>query len=761
MRRLRKILIILAAVIVILSVIGYLVIRSYLTPERVRRIAEQIATQALQHPVDIGETDLNIGFRISISIKDVGIANPERFRPGPMVSIDRTALNIKLLPLLGRKIVIGSIDFSKAVLHLEKNRDGELNIVALIPKEMKGPGWNVSLSKIRFRNSECSYYDAVTTAEYRVFDINQDVDFHRHRISITGSQRISIPENKMLPKLDVDIHNAVTYDTLTKDISIGNLRAHLHALLLRISGAIEKGELLNLAGELSISDMSKLKDLMPKQYRMEKMAGTLKSDFSVAGTTKDPKIEGTCSMDGIVLMAKDMKRAVENINGTLSFDRASVRDLDIRGNLGTTKFNIKGAVTALDTREPVLNITAAVDGDLKDFESLTTGMQDIRLRGGISSNVALKGTMRNPRYSGDINIRDAEIDGIGLGKPLSNLNIKGSMQNDALRITECRGHIGRSDLALTGSVTNFKKPVVQLDNRSKLIDLDEIMPKKEPGKSPGGKGAGITIHGSVAIAKLIGMNMEFTNVNTNFSYVDGIIDLKNCRANTYDGQVTFDFYYNANSPEPYRINTQMTSIQAQKVMQRFLKFDGLKGDLSGAVNMSGNGLDQRSVRSNMTGSGNVRVVNGEFNNFDFLVKLFSWMGVQGQNTVRFSDFNSGFRITNGRATLDDWTMSSQAGDFLTRGSIGLNGTLDMQIAITLAPQYSEKVKRYHGDWIFFTDKDGRTVIDVLATGKFDVPQFRLDSERIKQRIGGKIKSEFKEKTKDFETKLKDLLKGIR
>ncbi len=761
MRRIHKISMIALAAIAVLAIIGYIIIRSFLTTERVRRIAQQVATEALQYPVEIGGTRLNVGFRISIGIADMTIVNPEGFRDRPMLEIEKTALNIKLLPLLRRKVVIGSIDVTRAILNVEKNREGEMNIAVLIPKDVKGPGWNVSLSKVRVRNSEFHYYDAPTKREYRLSDIDQDIGFRNNAISVAGSQRVSVPETDLLPALGITISNSVTYDTLSKDVVINNLTADIPHVTVRVSGTIDKGKDLKLAGDISAKDLAKLRELLPDRYRMRKLGGRLKTNFSVLGTTSEPRIKGTCSMEGLVIMTEEMERAVENVNATFSFDRTSLNDIDMQGNLGNTKFQIEGAVSALNTREPMFDISATVEGDLRDFESLTAEMKGVKLKGAISGKIALKGSMKKPRFSGDVNIRSAEIDGIGLAKPLSDLNIRGTMQHDALRINECGGRIGKSDLSLTGTVSNFSKPIIRLNNRSKLIDLDEMLPKGEPGRSSSGKGMGVTIHGTVTIAKLVGMGMEFTNVNSDFDYVDGIVDLKDCRAQAYGGQVAFDFYYNANSPEPYRIDARMTGVQAQKITQRFLKFDRLKGSLSGVVDMSGTGLDKRSVQSNTSGVGNLRVVNGEFDNFAFLVKLLSWMGLQGQNTVRFSNFDSGFRIANGRATVDDWTISSQTGDFLTRGSIGLNGTVDLQIAITLSQQNSAKVKRYHGDWIFFTDKDGRTVIDVLATGGFDEPRFRLDTERIKERIGGKIKNEFKEKTKDFESKIKDILKGIK
>ncbi len=761
-----KIIIAIVSVTVVLTLAGYIAIRSFLTPERLRRISEQIASQSLQRPVEIGSVNLSIGFGISISVDNVSIPNVEGYSAQPMIEIERTALNLRLLPLLQRRIVIGSIDFNKFKLNLERNVKKELNILALMPKEAKGPGWAMSLDKLRLKKCEIRYRDAVSKSEYRLLDINQEINFRKNRVALTGNQRVHLPGNEILPERDIIIENAVEYDTSSKDMNVKSIKVRLDPALLTISGNVEKGESIDLHGQIAIDKMSRLIELLPDKYRFEKLDGVLRSEFSISGTTKEPAIEGNCQIEEVTIMPKGMSRAVEQINGAFAFSRSSIRDIKIEGKIGKTKFTIGGNISNLDKPAPLLNISTELNGNLDDFQSLTPEMKDIRLAGIITGNISLKGTMKDPSYFGDINIREGLIDGIGLGAPISGFTVKGTMQNNAARISECRGRIGRSDFSLSGFVSNFKKPVVQINNRSNMIDLDELLPEKgtsasRSGKSKTSKPVPLTLQGTVVVNKLTGLNMEFTDVNADFSYVDGVIDLKNCRAQAYDGQVNFDFYYNAYSPEPYRINSRMTSVQAQKVTKRFLGFDRVKGDLSGVANFSGNGLDQQAVQSNINGTGNLKIINGEFDNFEFMVKLLDWMGLKDQKVVKFNSLNTGFTITNGRASADDWTMSARVGDFLARGTIGLNGTIDMNIAVTLSKHYSDIVKRYHGDWIFFNDKDGRTVIDVIARGKMKAPTFTLDRSRIQERIKGNIKNEFDKKIKDFESDLKNILKGIK
>ena len=79
MSRLLRILLITIGAIIVIMIAGYFVIKSYLTPKTVRNIAEKIATEALQYPIEIGQVGLRFGFRVGITIDDVKIPNTKGF----------------------------------------------------------------------------------------------------------------------------------------------------------------------------------------------------------------------------------------------------------------------------------------------------------------------------------------------------------------------------------------------------------------------------------------------------------------------------------------------------------------------------------------------------------------------------------------------------------------------------------------------------------------------------------------------------------
>ncbi|MEO0142468.1 MAG: AsmA family protein [candidate division WOR-3 bacterium] len=755
-KRLLKILLIIVGIILVLIIAGYLAISSFLNPTYLRNLVTKIASESLQRPVEIGSVSLKLGFKIGVKIDQLSIGNLPGFSPEPMVQIENTALNFKLLPLLRRQIVIGSIDIHKLNLNIERNKDNQINFVAPISKESKGTNWQLSLDGINIIRSNIRYIDAIANLEIQVRELNQHISFERNLVKISGNQAVYFLKSKTLPEMIVKVNNNIVYDTLKKNLEIQKLIVSYEPISLNISGIIEKMENFNIQVNLDIEDLSKIIPLIPQNYRPDRLNGALVTNISILGTTKEPKLNGKCEIKNVVVKPKGANREIEKLSVNFIFDQNSVRNIIVMGMLGGTKFDMSGDIDNL--KNPVLSLNLKVSGNLNDLESLTEEMKGVKLSGPMSLNIALKGHLDKPTIFGDYYIAGANIDGIGLEKPITNLVIKGTIQNDAAKISRGSGHIGSSDFSFSGHITNFKEPIIQINNTSNLIDLDELLPKSKEKKSEQKKGIPITIQGSVKINRIVGMDMEFKNITTNFVFDKGIIDLKNCNADAFDGKVQFDFYYDSKSPEPYRIHTKMNNISAQKILKRFLKFENLEAKITGISNFQGKGFDQSQIKNNLTAVGNLKLANGVFKNFPFLISLFDWLGLKDYKNITFNDYICNFRIENGKTKVEDWSISSTIGNFLINGTVGLDGVINLNITLTLNKKESDLLKKYHGDWLLYYDKNGQATVDIIASGKVLSPQFKLDTAKISDRLKGKIKDEFDKKKKELEKKLKDLLK---
>ncbi len=756
MKKMLKILAVIIALIIVLVIIGYIAISSFLTPAYLRSVVEKMASEAINYPVEIGSVSLKLGFKISIGIDRLSIPNPPQFSQDKMVSIEKIRLNLKLLPLIRRQIVVSSISIDGANVKIEKNRNNQYNIALPQTEQKGGKGWNLELDGVNVSRGNISYNDPVAGIYLQLKDIKQSIKFRHQLIALTGNQSLYILKIKNAPELIVKINNNIEYDTITKNISIKELKATYEPLELKISGNIEKSEFLNLNAEVKIFELNKAIGLIPAKSRPQQLSGSIKMDISCLGTIKEPKVNGKCELTNISVRPAGMNRNIDKINGSFAFDLNSIKNIIIQGMLGTSRFDISGSV--INLKDPLLDLMVKIVCNLEDIKNLSDQTKEIKLNGTANLNITIKGKASIPNYFGDYTITDATIDGIGLNKPITNFRTRGTIQNDGAKITECSGHIGHSDFSFSGYVSNFKKPVIQINNSSNLIDLDELLPKTKTEKKTEQKGVPVTVQGNIKINRLTGMDMEFRNVNTSFTYENGIVDLKNCVAETFDGKVQFDFYYNSQSPEPYRINTRMENISTQKILKRFLKFENLQGRLSGVNNFQGKGFTQKEVIANLNASGNIKLVNGVFTNFEFLHKLFTWMGFSDTKTMPVKDIVCSFKIVNGKTNIEDWSMSTNIGNFLTNGTIRLDGMINLNIVLTLNKKESDLLKKYHGDWLLYFDSNGRATLDIIATGKILSPEFKLNTNKIKERLKGKIKDEYEKKKKELEDKLKDLLR---
>lgn len=748
-----KILLIVIGVLLALIVAGYFAIRSYLNPATVRKIAERVAEETLQRPVKFGTVGLHFGLKVGITVQDITIANSKGFAAEPVVEIEQATLNLKLLPLIQKKIIISGLDFVSPTVRIERSKEGTFNLVTLIPQEQEGTDWKLSLSKISIRNGTVLYQDNKDNTELRLQDLAQDISFRGNRVYVKGHSSIDVLKSALFPQTTFHVKNNVAYDTLKRLVQIDRLSLDHEAIYIQASGSIDKMDLISLNTELKISDLNKIKPFIPVKSRPAEMTGSIKANASILGSMKDPQVDGRCELHRVKIVPAGMLKGLERIDGSLSFDKNAIRNILMQGVFGNAKIKISGSITNMNA--PTLAITTLVDGDLNDFEGLTQDMQGIKMKGPIRADVSLNGKSKNLTYTGSYAILNAEIDGIGIAKPVTNFNAKGTFAQDKANIETCSGHIGRSDFSFSGTVSRFNDPVIEINNRSNIIDLDELMPEKSETQA----GVPVTIKGRVTIGTLTGMDMQYKNVQGYFSFEKGIIDLSKCSAEAFDGQVNLDMYYNSNNPEPYQISSRMTSVSAQKLLKRFLNVDNIEGTISGLADFTGKGLEVKEVLANMNASGNLALKNGVFNNFDFITKLLAWLGMKDQKNVSIKDFNVSYKIVNGRVTADNWALSSSYGNFLWNGTIGLNGTLNLMLTTTLNKQHSEIVKKHHGDWIFHIDSNGRAVIDLLITGTFTSPKFNLDKDKIKKRIQGKVKDKFEEKKKEVNKKIDEQKKN--
>ncbi len=753
MNKTTKIVIIIAPVVVVGFVAVYVAISSYLTPERVQSIANRVASEGLQREVTIGTVGIRIGLTTGITINDVVVANTEGFGPEPLLTVDQATLVLRLVPLIQRRIVIGRVDLQGAHARIIHNEKGKTNFELKPSQVQTEHAWALAVSSVKLAHSTVDYIDKKNNITMRLEDISQDIAIDRKALSFSGDGVFHSTVSEAVPEITVQVSNRITYEPEKDQITIERLRAEYERARIDAAGTVTNLKYVDIAVRGNISDIAALAVLIPATSRPENISGAAFLDGKVGGTIEKLSYEGLCELKDVALTPKGLKRGFEKINGKLKLEQNTISDIAVRGNIRGAEVSVTGSVD--NVSKPVLDLTARVEGDLADFEDLAAGMEGMKMKGPLTIRLGVRGTSTAPVYSGTYAIENATLDGIGLAQPITGFALKGKFAQSGADIQQCTGVIGNTDFSLSGRITDFKKPTVELTNRSNQVNLDEFL----TGQVRADKGLPITLQGTMVIKKLTGMDMEFKNINTRFMYRDFVVDIKNCAAEAFDGSVLLNFHYDARNPEPYRLDAKLTSVSARPVLKRLFKISSIDGRLSSDGSYEGRSFRQADVKSNLNANGTYVVTNGTFNNFTFITQLLKWLGLKDYSTMDIREMAGHFAIQNGKAKVEDWVLTSSYGNFLVNGTIGLSGNADLDIVTTLDKKYSGIIKQNHAEWLLPFDGQGRATIDIKASGTLQSPSFSLNKTKMQERLKGKITDDFKKKKQELQNKIKGLFGG--
>src|SRR5690606_29789946 len=132
-----------------------------------------------------GDLELSVFPTLSISLGPARLSNAEGFGERPFAEIDRAALDVALLPLLGRRIEIGEARLDGLVLNLARDAQGRNNWQDLggrggapeeAPADAEGggsaPDGGLSVEVSRVADSEVNWNAAATGGDWRRGDFN-------------------------------------------------------------------------------------------------------------------------------------------------------------------------------------------------------------------------------------------------------------------------------------------------------------------------------------------------------------------------------------------------------------------------------------------------------------------------------------------------------------------------------------------------------------------------------------------------------------
>ncbi len=423
---------------------------------------------------------------------------------------------------------------------------------------------------------------------------------------------------------------------------------------------------------------------------------------------------------------------------------------------------------------------------------------------------------------GEIPDTDLQADlklSLDLGRDLASLRYRGDLRFEAdAEYGELRPHVsGKSDfdqdrlgytvdvslekeqVCLSGEVKNYAKvPDIRLDVISDTINIDHLLALtaglpaasqkvgKGPSKdkktiSPTAPGAalppGLKAAGEVKIGQTLYKGLVVKDFLLEYGLDKGILFVKDLSTKVADGQVCSKIKVDLNKPGlAYDGQFDVESVKVERLLACLAP--GVKDMISGALQshltFSGAGTEWPKLRNALIVDGTYGLHDGRVSNTPVTVAVAKLLGLDELNNLSFEDLDGSLHIIKGQVALKT-RMTGKDVNAQAKGTVGLDGKLDLPVSLRFSPELSEKLKKRASMAKYLADETGEVEIRLKLTGTVTRPYPTLDAagvqERVKETVRKKAVEELgkalsgKEKAKDKDKDSKpgaanELIKGI-
>lgn len=373
-KRAKKVLIVLASIVVLLVIVG-LVVPHLIDMNWVRDLIAKQAQSALGRNVKLGEVQLRLIPSIRVSLTGLEVAESEEFGAEPFVKMDRLYVKVKLIPLLSKRVVIDRLVLMNPAISIIRSAQGKFNFDDIL-KRQAGPAEKsapteaagepkVTLGGIQVRGGTVRFLDKQTTPETAI----------------------------QVNNLDARLRNLVPNAPIAFDVSANALGGSVTA-----RGSVKPAPALDQMKadvDATFDDMN-LAQLKPyvKQFQTEKLSG--KFTASLDDTEGAARWRGTLSLQNY--SAQIPNRPGASVSGTaFSVDGS----LSAKYNFKEASFDGKVRLEGLNAAGLHPSLAKATVGSF-EFEgagSLATGSAIVKAKGKTTvSNLSATSSVQGKRW---------------------------------------------------------------------------------------------------------------------------------------------------------------------------------------------------------------------------------------------------------------------------------------------------------------------------------------------------------------------------
>ena len=753
--------IVLAVLVALVITIGVLA-KILITPERVKNTVLPLAEKSLNRKVELGDIQVSLFSGIGLSQLRIAEAQGDEY----FVTAEKLVLRYRFWPLLFMKVVVDEVRLEEPRIRIERLPDGRFNFSDLMTEkspsdkeeapvpqaadEGKGQGGiDLLVSQVVLTGGEVLFLDRSLGGEapyrYKVSglnlsarDISLDKDFPfsleallgEATLAVDGKANVAAGRGEASLKLSpLDITPFTPY---FRQQLPGRLDALKVALDLTAKGGAAG---VSSKGKIALTELNILLDAL-KDVPIRNTSLSLDYDLDVNLEQQALDIRPTTlAVNDIVAR---LEGRVSDYGSKPQVNMAvAVPELDIRSALRSVPAGLVPDLGDLDPAGKVsarVNLAGATDEPLKllrDGEIILSGVQAsvASLRPALTGKLALKGDSLSAQQlelkMGDTTAAlDLKVSNL-FGKPL---RIENSLTADRLLLDPLLQGAGAKESAgSTGAETGTSTKVADKDKGGDIGPFD--LP--------------LDVVGEARIAQTVYRGMKIENMLAKYRLQNNIFTLETLTGKVAGGTFTESAVIDLGQKGlGYDSVFRLQGAQVNPLVTAFLpkSADTVQGGLDLNLTLKGKGISSADLRRNLSGAGDFLFKDGKLSGSALVKGLSEFLALEELRELNVRESAGSFAIEKGKFLIQS-TMAGKNARFSPKGSVGMDGALDLSLDLRLSPELSRKLDSQGKVAQFLTDSDGWGLVPLRLAGTLDKPRFGLDTSAAKEQVKEKATQE--------------------
>jgi len=718
------------------------------------------AEQALGRKVSVGKVGVSLWSGIGVRLNDFSLSDDASFSSGDFIRAKDLQVNLKIMPLLSKKIEIKRLILHKPVIGIRRNKNGTFNFASLggakvpssatkdrEPSEKKAAPLPLLVSLVDISDGDVHYLDRkegidlrIKKIDLRVKNLNLDNPFSIDLAAALFSEKQNFKVQTRLgpirSKTDIDqipIDGKVNVDA----IDFGKLTSAapiIKALLPRD---------LKLTGPLRIKD-TRLKGTLKKLAITGTLEGTDTSIHFGKYFRKDSGIPFVISFDG------------QMANNKLSFQQAklSLRGLELVG-----KGNVRLGI------EPSLNFSVKSNQfSLKGWEKIVPPIKNYQLSGNAQIQTSVKGRLvkgTTPRIKGTLALSGVNAKPPQFREVLKDLTAKINFTGKGADLKETTLTLGRSRIRLEAEIKRFSPLRVSYKLFTPEIwpaDFQADLPAERKAdvikdlSSTGqlsAKNGNLNYQGKLTSGQGSLFNIKYKDLGTGLVLENKVAKIQEFRVKALKGSLEAHGTYAFKNPVPsFSLSSKVRGLDL-KELYRSLDPKApqvLQGNLNANLKVAGSGNAWKEIEPRLRGEGNAEVLDGALLNFNLAEGTISGItGIPGLTSLitpqvreqypdifqskdtKFKELKALFSLGDSRLNVKDLRITAADFTIVGKGQVLFNRKTDFRSLMLFSQRLSAELARAAREVKYIYNQQNQLEIPFGLTGTLPNVRPRPDS----------------------------------